>query len=750
MRPPSAKWGAGASPAQRRRGGRRHTTLIAVVVLALLPVALRAEWSTDYAAALSRARAERRMILVDLRKGPDPVQDRFIALSEAEPPIARAYRSFILARLEAGSEARPPAVAKLLAQKPPVPSFVVVDPAGTYVTSWAWFDDLSTHLNFLNLARGEMKAMLEAFDVRESGAAAEADARLGDINLRITHVFRARDFYSRAVDEFLMESKDNKAQKAAIGVQVTNYLVGMQKAALSELRKMISGSSSDVGAAAHLAIGRMHNYSHEERAAASAFHDALRTARHGSAEWSAARNELLRLGDRSVLPQTNSDATIRIVLPQRPTLAGNAEFSATTEPHVTRVQWYLDSRPVRGSDQRPFRVRINLGSTPRLHSIEAVGYDAGGNPLARATTTINDRLDELRMHIVSPAIDKVAGLVRLEADAYVPPGRTLQTVEFSWNDRPIERFSAPPYRADFDAPANFGYFRVAGTLDDGRTAEDARVMNAGEFSDSVDVHTVAFAATVTDRQGRRVNGLRAGDFAAFDESSKIDLAVRDAENEPVTIGLAIDLSSSMTTVLLPIMQLGGKLIDSSVTANDKMFLVSFDEQPRLVTPPTGDASLLKSRLQDVHAAGGTALADALAFSMQQFTGMTGKKALVLITDGNEGSSDQKANACLEMAKESGVPIYVIVPLESGDAEGGPAFRRVLKQMANVTGGLTFHRPKREEIAGVIARIRDEVRGQYLLFFSAGHNDAPGSWRSLRVTLPAKPATVRTITGYYVR
>lgn len=728
----------------------KKTWAVLSLLIACVPALGQAAWPANYDAALSQARSERKLILVDLRPGADPTQDRFIELSEAEPPIVRAYRSFILVRIEASAVDRPPSVTRLLAQRPPVPSFVVVDPAGTYVTSWAWFDDLSTHLNYLNLSRGEIKAMLEAYDVRESGAPADADVLLAAINLRITHVFRARDLYSRAVDEYLMQSKDEPAQIAAIGIQVTNYLVGMQKASLSELRKMISSGTPQVAAAAHLAIGKMYDYSKETKAAAAALHEALRTARRGSPEWTEARNMLLRLGDRSILPQTSGEATIRIVVPHRPTLAGNTEFSTSTDARVANVQWFLDSKPVRGSDERPFRVRINLGPTPRLHSVEAVGFDSTSNPLARATTTVNDRLDELRMHIVSPAIDKVAGLIRLEADAYVPPGRTLEMVEFSWNDQTVGRFSSPPYRAEFEAPSSFGYFRAVGKLDDGQTAEDARVLNAGEFSANVDVHNVAFAATVVDHQGHRVNGLQANDFAAFDENSKIELGVRDAENEPVTIGLAVDLSSSMTTLLLPLMRLGSRFIESALRPHDKMFLVTFDEQPRLIQASSSDASALKSRLQDVFAIGGTALADALAFTMQQFTGTTGKKALVLITDGNEGVSEQRTNACVEMAKEGGVPIYVIVPQESGDAEGGPAFRRVLRQMSNVTGGLMFYRPRREEIPAVVARIRDEVRGQYLMAFPAAQGQEQGTWRKLRVELPGRPGTVRTIGGYYAR
>jgi hypothetical protein len=102
-----------------------------------------------------------------------------------------------------------------------------------------------------------------------------------------------------------------------------------------------------------------------------------------------------------------------------------------------------------------------------------------------------------------------------------------------------------------------------------------------------------------------------------------------------------------------------------------------------------------------------------------------------------------------MARESGVPIYIIVPHESGDAEGGQSFRKLLREMAGLTGGLMFSRPKEAELAALVARIRDEVRGQYLLSFPAPEAQ-PGEWRRLRVGVPAREARVRTIAGYYAR
>ncbi|MGZ4778257.1 MAG: VWA domain-containing protein [Thermoanaerobaculia bacterium] len=727
------------------------TRIAAVAFVLACAVPAHAEWTRDYAAALARAKAERKIVLVDVRNASDAGHDKFIADSEAEPPMAHAFRAFVLARVDAGAAEKPPEVVRLLALGAPAPSLALVDPGGTFITAWGWFDNQSRLLNFLNMARRETAGMLDAFDVRERGAAGDADMQLADINLRLLQLNRARDLYRQAVTDFQKESQSEKAEKAAIGALIAEYMTKRDVKILAEMRKLARGSSPAVAASAYLAIGKGHLFNEEKSPAAAAFHDALTAAKEGSPESSAARDALLGLGFRVDAPAAASpDSPLRINVPPGTTLSGVTTFGITANASVVRVDWYVDGRAVRSTMQPPLEATIDLGATPRLHSIDAVAFAADGTPLSRATTTINDRLDELRVYIVSPAAEKISGRVRVEADAYVPPGRMLKRVEFFWNDQPIGTVSSPPYRLDFDAPQTFGYLRALGTLDDGRSAEDAHTFNASGFTETFDVHNIAFAATVVDREGNHVHGLTAGDFEAKDRRERVELAVREAPDEPATIGLAVDLSASMHRLLLPVMDIGSRLITSAMSGSDKMFLVTFDERPRLLQPLTGNRSLLRSRLEDAFAFGGTALADALAFAIQQFAGTTGRRALIIITDGNEGESTQRAEACLEMAKESGVPIYVIVPSESTDEDHvGDAFRKVLREMSNVTGGVMFLRPKREQIDAVVRQIRDEVRGQYLLSFS-GHADVPGTWRALRISVRGGAATVRTISGYYVR
>jgi VWFA-related protein len=342
----------------------------------------------------------------------------------------------------------------------------------------------------------------------------------------------------------------------------------------------------------------------------------------------------------------------------------------------------------------------------------------------------------------------MSGATQLEADAYVPPGHSLKSIEFSWNDQPVGIATKPPYRIDFNAPDTFGYIRAVGTLDDDRTAEDTHIVNAAGFGEAVDVHTLVFPSTVLDRSGARVNGLRSEDFSATDNREKLALNVHDLPDEPATIGLVVDLSASMSTVLLPVMDIGTRIVKSMAGGRDKMFLASFADEPRMMQPVSGSRAPLETKLLDAHAYGNTALVDALAFSMQQFTGATGKRAVIFITDGNENASEQTTQACLEMSRAAGVPMYFIVPADSVDTDAGREFRRVMRKMAETTGGAIFNRPKREELDAIVARIRDEVRGQYLLSFAA--KQTGGDWRTLHVSVPGKAATVRTVSGYYAR
>ena len=703
----------------------------------MYPLILAAALWLDPQEALQVAEREGKVVLVEVhetvedgRPRPSGQAGRLSSTSFDHPAIQRAYRSFVLARAASFGDA-------------PVPSFALVDSDGTIISTFAQFDDPSPHLQFLNVARDQLGAIIRARSTRKRGAAAEADMLLGDVAMRLLNVARAGTFFSRASEAFRSAGDEERADKAVIAREVARAFQGDRAGSLTLLRQIAAHGSPSVSARAHLAIARIHQTRREQTAALAALRRAFETAPGGSEEKRQASSQLAMAGEATAIGSAGVHRSISIITSQRATLSGRAAFSAVTRQDVRRVVWYLDSIRVAVSDRAPFTTRLDLGATPRLHVVEAVAFDAGGRPISRAVARLNDRIEDARVTIMSPVSPAIEGPVDLEADVYVPPSRKLETVQFFWNGNEIAAFSGPPYASRFTAPPTFGYFQVKASFDDGATAEDAVIVNSTGFGEAVDVHTVAFSATVTDRKGKPLSGLRADDFRVFDESLPVSLTMRDASDEPVTIGLAIDMSSSMSSLLLPLLDMSAHFVDL-VTPRDKVFLIAFNEQPHLIHPPSANAASLRSKLFDQYASGGTALADALSFSIQQFRSLPGKKALVLITDGNEGSSDQSAKACIAMARESGVPIYVILPKESMEIERAAAFRKVLNEVAVTTGGLFFNSPR----GNVFPRILEYVRGQYLLSFQAPSQVVPGQWRSIRVDVSTPGARVRTISGYY--
>ena len=755
--------------------------IAAAFLFLLTAAAAHADW-LSYDEAIEKARQEQKPILLYLRVNCDRCNrdaDQLLAEAEKHEPITLSYQPFVRARIDAMSKAPQ----SLRAQKAPAPALLVLEPSGTYVTAWTdW--NASRYLNFLRLTRAQAKAIVDASRLREHDS---GEAEIADANVAIdTLMFdRARQHFDSARDEFRKQGKGEREELAEMGSAFAAFLGGERRHSLNDLTRAVQASKSSHNRAyGYGNLGTMNLILRDRAAAATAYREALAAAAPGSPEAEEAQNELIALGVAK--PAPDGRALLQIVPPPRTTITGRADFSATALPDIKRVAWFIDGAPAASSDRAPFDARLDLGITPRQHTITAIGFNGSGEAIAEAVASVNDRLD-FRVTLVSPVGGDVSGKTLVEASVATPPDHAIKSVDLFWNERKLGTFDAPPYRAEANVPREFGYFRALATLDDGRTAEDTRVVNSPAVGETVDVHAVAFAATVKDRNGRRIDGLSASDFKATDAGAPVQLKVRD-EDEPVTIGVAIDSSASMRDLLLPAIETAWQFIDTVVSPRDRVFFVAFDSRPHLIASPTSDRAALENAVFDIIPAGQTAVVDAIAFSLQQFTGLTGKKALVLITDGREGGSSQTAAAATRMANESGVPIYLFVPRGGVDitpAGGGldptlssraeqlelehrripgsfggttAAASRVtvvagpnspLAGIAMASGGNVFFAPRPADQAAIFERIRDEVRGQYLLSFISSAPKA-GEWREVRVGVNRSNATVRTIAGYYAR
>jgi len=705
-------------------------------------------WESSFREAVTKARTERRLLLVDIRgdctRCNGKIEARLKSAAEHDT-IIEALRTFVLVR--------DPGAPQRLA---PSSALVVVDPAGEPFLELPLDSDAEFAGGLLRV-RVAAPVLLNSAAQRLSGDTAAADMSFGTALLLIHDPDRAAVRLGAAVHAYEARHDVVHAQWADIDRGFALFaaeanrnplaLANRSKGELMVQDAITSATTSEVQAAAWLALGAIRRIQRRVAESNVAYRTAYQLSVPGSDTFIEARDAPAASDDEPLPSKEGPPAkgTVRILVPARRTIAGKAAFIAETDPSAARIDFFLDGAPAASSTRPPFRVHIDLGPSPRLRGIKAIAFDASGRAIAEAVTTVNDRADALRVTIVAPLQKNVSGSTLIAAEVSAPERRQIAHVDFFWKEQLLGRIDQAPYRVTHDLPRDFGYLRVVATLDDGKAAEDTIILNATTTAEEVDVRAVTFLATAVDEKGSIVHGLTSSDFVIEDAGTRIDAAVRSLEGEPVTIGLAIDSSGSMQPIYLSVIETASVFVDATLSPSDRIFLVSFDNSARLVTPSTSDASVLRASLKSLNPSGGTSLWDGIAFSLQQLQEIPGRKALVVISDGIELTSGQSAESCARLARTLGIPIYAIIPAVSPYKGRKPAF----SFLALETGGELIDRPTAADLPLIFARIRDTIRGQYLVSFTARPGLKSGSWRVLTLGVPVPRVTVRGVVGYYV-
>jgi Ca-activated chloride channel family protein len=278
------------------------------------------------------------------------------------------------------------------------------------------------------------------------------------------------------------------------------------------------------------------------------------------------------------------------------------------------------------------------------------------------------------------------------------------------------------------------------------------------FHSAVDL--VSIAAVVRDRHGHFARGLKKEDFVVEEEGARRDIVdFRSDDNAPVRVAVLFDVSGSMRLAarlddarqtarqLLSALRLG--------TADDEAAVFSFDMNLQSLQPFTSDAHAIENALTRVKPYGQTSLYDAIALTAREVAdtrpGDPRRRAVVVITDGVDTSSELKPERVAVFASEIDVPVYVLTvasdidrdAMERAESIAG-ASESALRALARMTGGELFvtSAPAHESIA--VRQIVDELRHQYVLAFAASPTTG---WRALSVRTRQKDLTVRARSGY---
>ncbi|MCI0721533.1 MAG: VWA domain-containing protein [Acidobacteria bacterium] len=282
--------------------------------------------------------------------------------------------------------------------------------------------------------------------------------------------------------------------------------------------------------------------------------------------------------------------------------------------------------------------------------------------------------------------------------------------------------------------------------------QEKRDTSEAEATLRVNVDLVNVILSVTEGNGRLVPGLNKEDFLVEEDGRRQEPSHFAREvTLPLTIAVLIDTSPSVQSILDLEKQTAIEFLHSVLRKEDLALVMNFDRGVSLVQDFTADIRRLSKAIQSVSIGGGTSVHDAVFLaSDEKLKRETGRKTIILISDGGDTTSKLKMKDAIESAQRADVIIYAI----SNRTGGGPLFPGggddgTLKRYAEATGGRAFFPSKPQDFKKAFEAIQEELRSQYILSYSSTNTLKDGSYRALKVTVPSqKNLKVRAKKGYY--
>jgi Ca-activated chloride channel family protein len=278
--------------------------------------------------------------------------------------------------------------------------------------------------------------------------------------------------------------------------------------------------------------------------------------------------------------------------------------------------------------------------------------------------------------------------------------------------------------------------------------------NNGEFTIGVAVNEVYLIFTVTDSKGHFIKDLQLNDFALLDDQKAPAqiFSFQQQTNLPLRVGLLIDASTSIRQRFEFEQQAATEFILQTIKPrSDKAFVMGFDVTPDLKQDWTNNLDLLNTGINALRPGGGTALYDAVYTACRDKLADSARgqeptrKALVLVSDGNDNQSRVYLDEAIKMCQRAETIVYAISTNTSPSRERGDD---VLKKISDATGGITFTPKRLEDIANGFHDIGDELRSQYALAYRPADFKMDGSFRPIYLFCNQRRYTVRVSKGYF--
>ena len=266
---------------------------------------------------------------------------------------------------------------------------------------------------------------------------------------------------------------------------------------------------------------------------------------------------------------------------------------------------------------------------------------------------------------------------------------------------------------------------------------------------------ITFTVTVTDTYGRFVSGLNKNAFTVLDDKKPQEITFFSDDDSPVSVGVIFDVSGSMSgDKVRRARDALSKFVQTSHNS-DEYFLIGFNSRAQLLLDKTRDGNAVLDKMTFVQTRGNTALYDACYLGVEKVQrGAHPKRALLLISDGQDNNSRYTFNELRRLLKESDVVLYGIGILGGGDAGSslGMEGQGILDELAGVSGGKAFFPRSPAEMDDIFEQIALELRHQYSIGYKPTNFSNDGRWHKVKVKVTPPRGLprlfVRTKEGYY--
>jgi Ca-activated chloride channel family protein len=457
------------------------------------------------------------------------------------------------------------------------------------------------------------------------------------------------------------------------------------------------------------------------------------------------RNRVLILSSLlSLLVTIDAGAGTQLTLTRGDQNEHQAEYTGVVDlvidPGIenAKVTVTVDGQKVAASLLAPYRLTVDFGPMPMQHKITVTATASHGRR-AQWTETINR--GNLPLSVRLKQIDART----FEAVTTSPKEDPVVVVQLWDNAQVVASVTSAPYR--FTVPDSLlanGYVQVTAKAKSGEEAADFWSGNGEIVSEEMQVRTIPIFVSVVDRNGNTRDDIDRAQFRIIDNGAEAKIIeFGKAFDQPISIALLLDSSSSMTYSMQHAAKAAVDFVEKALKDGDRCSVTAVQEVPRRKLALTQDRVQIGKAVRDIRPQGQTALYDAIITGLRELREEKNRRALVVMTDGGDTSSNYSFEDAHKMAREAGIPIYFIA------YEGGSSARDLerLSFLATETGGFIATATQQNLMARYEA-IEKDLRAQFAIKYQVSDFGKANQYRRVQVMLDSPKLTARTIKGYF--